>query len=142
MPAIRLSYAAAVILQALAEGYRYGFDVMDFVGLPSGTVYPALRRLEAAGLVKSQWEKPEVSQREARPARKYYDLTRSGREALRRGGRSLIASPGAETATGPPGSRAPCAGAAGAASRGRLVAAGCSFRAPCAPGNGAEESGR
>jgi DNA-binding PadR family transcriptional regulator len=82
MPAIRLSYAAAVILQALAQGYRYGFDVMDFVGLPSGTVYPALRRLEAAGLVRSQWEKPEVSQREARPARKYYDLTRSGRDAL------------------------------------------------------------
>lgn len=82
MSAIHLSYAAAVILQALAHGYRYGFDVMDSVGLPSGTVYPALRRLEAAGLVKSQWEKPEVSQREARPARKYYDLTRAGRESL------------------------------------------------------------
>jgi PadR family transcriptional regulator PadR len=82
MTPIHLSYAAAAILQALAQGYRYGFDVMDFVGLPSGTVYPALRRLEAAGFVKSQWEKPELSQREARPARKYYDLTRSGREAL------------------------------------------------------------
>jgi len=82
MSKLQLSYAAAVILQAIGNGYRYGFDVMDLVGLPSGTVYPALRRLEAAGLVKSQWEKAEVSQREARPPRKYYDLTRAGREAL------------------------------------------------------------
>ena len=37
-----LSHSAAAILQALANGYQYGFDVMDVTGLPSGTVYPAL----------------------------------------------------------------------------------------------------
>jgi DNA-binding PadR family transcriptional regulator len=77
-----LSYSAAVILQTLANGYQYGFDIMDITGLPSGTVYPALRRLEQAGLVESKWEKETVAQREQRPARKYYELTLDGEEAL------------------------------------------------------------
>jgi PadR family transcriptional regulator, regulatory protein PadR len=77
-----LSYAATVILQAAANGYRYGFDIMDATGLPSGTVYPALRRMEAASLIVSKWEPPAVAQREQRPARKYYELTRSGQQAL------------------------------------------------------------
>ena len=42
-----LSITVAVILQALENGYQYGFDIMDVTGLPSGTVYPALRRLES-----------------------------------------------------------------------------------------------
>ena len=37
----------ALILQALDNGYYYGFDIMDVTGLPSGTVYPALRRMES-----------------------------------------------------------------------------------------------
>jgi PadR family transcriptional regulator PadR len=77
-----LSYAATVILQAAANGYRYGFDIMDATGLPSGTVYPALRRMEAASLIVSKWESSAVAQREQRPARKYYELTRSGQQAL------------------------------------------------------------
>ena len=77
-----LSYSVAVILQALANGYQYGFDIMDITGLPSGTVYPALRRLEEAGLVTSKWEKQDVAQRELRPPRKYYELKPGGREAL------------------------------------------------------------
>ncbi len=40
-----LSFSAVTILQALASGYRYGFDVMDATVLPSGTVYPSLSRL-------------------------------------------------------------------------------------------------
>ena len=44
-----LSYSATVILQAVGNGHQYGFDVMDVTGLPSGTVYLALRRLEDAG---------------------------------------------------------------------------------------------
>ena len=67
-----LSRSAAVILQTIADGYVYGFDVMDATGLPSGTVYPALRRMEAAGLILSQWEDAVVAQREQRPLRKYY----------------------------------------------------------------------
>src|SRR5688572_19862296 len=46
MPREFLTYSSALVLQAIASGYRYGFDVMDVTGLPSGTVYPALRKLE------------------------------------------------------------------------------------------------
>jgi PadR family transcriptional regulator, regulatory protein PadR len=77
-----LSYTVAVILQALDNGYQYGFDIMDVTGLPSGTVYPALRRLEEAGHVRSKWEKHTIAQQELRPPRKYYELTKEGREAL------------------------------------------------------------
>jgi PadR family transcriptional regulator PadR len=77
-----LSYAATVILQSVRSGYLYGFDIIDITGLPGGTVYPALRRLEEAGYLTSQWEHPKISQSEPRPARKYYELTRSGREVL------------------------------------------------------------
>ncbi len=77
-----LSFSATIILQALANGYRYGFDIMDITGLPSGTIYPALRRLEEAGLVTSKWEKHSIAQQEMRPPRKYYELTRDGEDAL------------------------------------------------------------
>jgi DNA-binding PadR family transcriptional regulator len=77
-----LSYTMALILQALENGYRYGFDVMQITGLPSGTVYPALRRLEDAGFAASKWEKPAIAQAEQRPARKYYEVSKAGRAAL------------------------------------------------------------
>ncbi len=77
-----LTHATAVILQAVANGYLYGFDIIDITGLPGGTVYPALRRLEEAGHLTSQWEKQSVAQAAPRPPRKYYELTRGGREAL------------------------------------------------------------
>ena len=81
-PKTYISYSAAVILQALANGYQYGFDIMDITGLPSGTVYPALRRLEQAGFIDSKWEKPTIAQREQRPPRKYYELMPDGKNAL------------------------------------------------------------
>ena len=77
-----LTYSSAVILQAVANGYLYGFDIIDITGLPGGTVYPALRRLEEAGYLASKWEKQSIAQTEQRPPRKYYELTREGREAL------------------------------------------------------------
>jgi PadR family transcriptional regulator PadR len=77
-----LSYAATVILQSIRSGYLYGFDIIDITGLPGGTVYPALRRLEEAGYLTSKWEHPKISQAEPRPARKYYELTRPGQEVL------------------------------------------------------------
>src|SRR4026209_168356 len=77
-----LSYAVTIILQTLASGYQYGFDIMDITGLPSGTVYPALRRLEETGFVDSKWEKATTAQREQRPPRKYYELTPDGKDAL------------------------------------------------------------
>jgi PadR family transcriptional regulator len=77
-----LTYATAVILQAIANGYRYGFDIIDATGMPGGTVYPALRRLEESGHLTSQWEKASIARAEPRPPRKYYELTRSGSELL------------------------------------------------------------
>lgn len=77
-----LSYTMALILQALDNGYCYGFDVMTITGLPSGTVYPALRRLEDAGYVASKWEKQSVAVKEQRPARKYYEVTKAGGKVL------------------------------------------------------------
>jgi PadR family transcriptional regulator PadR len=77
-----LSHTTAVILQAVSNDYRYGFDIMDLTGLPSGTVYPALRRLEQQGLVKSKWEREATAQRDGRPPRKYYEVTKAGKEAL------------------------------------------------------------
>ncbi|MEK6287008.1 MAG: PadR family transcriptional regulator [Acidobacteriota bacterium] len=81
-PKAYLSHSAAAILQALSNGYQYGFDIMDITGLPSGTVYPALRRLEETSLIDSKWEKAGIAQREGRPPRKYYELTSDGKDAL------------------------------------------------------------
>ena len=77
-----LTYSTAVILQSVANGYRYGFDIIDISGMPGGTVYPALRRLEESGYLTSQWEKQSVAQAASRPPRKYYVLTREGQQAL------------------------------------------------------------
>ena len=76
-----LSYTGLFVLQAVAQGHRFGFDIMDVTHLPSGSVYPALRRLETLGLVRSDWESDE-SRDNTRPRRRYYELTTSGREQL------------------------------------------------------------
>ena len=70
-PDEKLSIAAVSVLQAIANGYQYGFDVIDQTGLPSGTVYPALSRLERDGFVKSAWEDEHEAHGEGRPARRY-----------------------------------------------------------------------
>jgi DNA-binding PadR family transcriptional regulator len=78
----KLSHTAAMVLQAIDAGDGYGFSVMQMTGLPSGTVYPAMRRLERDGFIRSQWERQSIADAEQRPARKYYRLTRSGRAVL------------------------------------------------------------
>ena len=80
--ATKLTHTAALILKALSAGHPYGFDVMEVTGLPSGTVYPALRRMESAGLIASDWESESKANREDRPPRRYYKVTRDGRQAL------------------------------------------------------------
>lgn len=79
---MHLSYTSAVILQAVQNGYGYGFTIMDVTGMPSGTVYPALRRLEEARYVRSRWESETTALKEQRPARKNYELTRAGAQEL------------------------------------------------------------
>jgi PadR family transcriptional regulator, regulatory protein PadR len=78
----KLSHTAAMILQALHAGYIYGFSVMEMTGLPSGTVYPALRRLERDELIRSHWEQQSIADSAQRPPRKYYKLTRAGKATL------------------------------------------------------------
>ena len=78
----KLSHTAALILQAIDAGDGYGFSVMEMTGLPSGTVYPAIRRMERDGLIRSQWERQSIADAAQRPARKYYKLTRPGLTAL------------------------------------------------------------
>ena len=80
--ALKLSYTAVLVLQTISSGYSYGFDIMEITGLPSGTVYPALRRLEQQELVKSRWETEHTAFADQRPARKYYQLARQGQDAL------------------------------------------------------------
>src|SRR5580698_9526774 len=81
MSSPRLSHSAALILKTLSLGYCFGFDVMEVTGLPSGTVYPALRRLERDELVTSKWEAEEEAAINQRPARRYYEVTREGKAA-------------------------------------------------------------
>ena len=78
----KLSHTAAMILQAVNAGYVYGFSVMEMTGLPSGTVYPAMRRLERDGLIQSHWEQQSIADAEQRPPRKYYKLTAAGKATL------------------------------------------------------------
>jgi PadR family transcriptional regulator, regulatory protein PadR len=54
---------------------RYGYDLMKATGLPSGTLYPLLARLEQQGLVASAWETPE---QDGQRPRRYYRLTGEG----------------------------------------------------------------
>jgi PadR family transcriptional regulator PadR len=78
----KLSHTAAMILQAISAGYVYGFSIMEMTGLPSGTVYPAMRRLERDDLIRSQWERQSIADAEQRPPRKYYKITNTGRATL------------------------------------------------------------
>jgi PadR family transcriptional regulator, regulatory protein PadR len=57
----------------------YGFALAEATGLPSGTIYPILRRLEDEGFIKSHWTEVEVGPQ--RRKRRYYELTGEGRRA-------------------------------------------------------------
>jgi PadR family transcriptional regulator, regulatory protein PadR len=68
-------YAVVEELRALSDGT---FD------LPEGTIYPALHRLEHAGLLQSTWTRVK-----GRP-RRTYDLTERGRAALQEQQRAWV----------------------------------------------------
>lgn len=73
-----------VLLSALAAGPAHGYALIEAVrgrsegafDLPEGSVYPALYRLEAAGLLRSEWA--VVGGRR----RRIYRLTRKGKVRL------------------------------------------------------------
>jgi DNA-binding PadR family transcriptional regulator len=77
-----LTYPTAAVLLAIRHGHCYGFDVMDATGLPDGTVYPILRRLERRGVLEGKWEDDGKARAENRPSRRYYRLTPQGEESL------------------------------------------------------------
>lgn len=78
----RMTQVTALVLRAVAAGHAFGFDVMERCGLPSGTVYPALRRLERAGWLAARWEDADTAHAEGRPRRKTYVLTERGRRGM------------------------------------------------------------
>ncbi len=82
MASLRMTQVTALVLRAVAAGHRHGFDIMDACRLPSGTVYPALRRLEKAGYLRSGWEDADVARSEGRPRRRTHGLTAAGRGML------------------------------------------------------------
>ena len=73
------------MLHAIADGHRFGFEIIDAIGLKSGTAYPVLEKLEGAGLVTSTWEDAARARRDKRPPRRYFDLTAAGASALAAG---------------------------------------------------------
>jgi len=77
-----LAFGHVSILHAIAAGNRFGFDIMEATGLTSGTVYPALDKLESLGYLASHWEDARVARRDKRPPRRYFDLTSAGAHAL------------------------------------------------------------
>jgi PadR family transcriptional regulator, regulatory protein PadR len=82
---------------------RYGYDLMKASGLPSGTLYPMLSRLQDQGLVSSAWE-PPGGDGSGRPARRYYWLTdqgiETGRQELARAGAARAGARGKARAGG------------------------------------------
>jgi transcriptional regulator len=74
-----------LILQTLRWGAQHGYGVSqairsgsgDVLQVETGSLYPALHRLERQGWVKSEWKQSENKQRA-----KYYNLTSSGRRHL------------------------------------------------------------
>ncbi|MDQ6831085.1 MAG: PadR family transcriptional regulator [Gemmatimonadota bacterium] len=80
---MRLTLSTALVLVAVSRGLRHGFDIIDATGLASGTVYPVLRRLEEAGLLRSKWEQAQLAHDQLRPPRRYYQITASGAGMVR-----------------------------------------------------------
>jgi PadR family transcriptional regulator PadR len=80
----RMTLQTQLVLRAmLAEpaATRYGLELCDLTGLPSGTVYPIVARLEQCGWLASSWEDPARHVAAGRPRRRYYRLTAEGAAA-------------------------------------------------------------
>jgi PadR family transcriptional regulator, regulatory protein PadR len=74
-----------IVLAALSAGPAHGYAVIEEIrrksgrafDLPEGTIYPALHRLEQAGLLASRWVTAESGRQ-----RRVYSLTKRGNQAL------------------------------------------------------------
>jgi DNA-binding PadR family transcriptional regulator len=75
-----------LVLRALLQRpakEQYGLELCAETGLPSGTVYPIVARLEQVGWLESRWEDPNEHITQGRPRRRYYKLTDDGVEQAR-----------------------------------------------------------
>jgi PadR family transcriptional regulator PadR len=76
----RMTLQTLAILRVLLDdpvGEHYGLEISKEAGLPGGSLYPILARLEREGWVTSDWE--DLDEREAgRRRRRYYRLTTDG----------------------------------------------------------------
>jgi DNA-binding PadR family transcriptional regulator len=83
-PELLKGHLDALLLAVLEPGPQHGYAVIEALragsggalDLPTGTVYPALHRLERAGLITSDWQTVGGRRRRA------YRLTAAGRAAL------------------------------------------------------------
>lgn len=74
-----------ILLSLLSEKEMYGYEITEkveeisegYLSYKEGTLYPALKRLELAGLVESYWQDSRDG-----PRRKYYRITKAGQKAL------------------------------------------------------------
>lgn len=74
-----------LILQTLQWGARHGYGISQAIRIRSGEIlqvetgslYPALHRLERQGWVRSEWKQTESNQRA-----KYYRITAAGKKQL------------------------------------------------------------
>lgn len=82
---LRKGSSALLLLHVLRERPMYGFELAEqlpastggALDFKQGTLYPALHRLEAEGLVESFWQASPAG-----PRRRYYRLTTAGSAAL------------------------------------------------------------
>ena len=74
-----------LILKTLARRSAHGYGITcailnnshNQLRVEEGSLYPALRRLESAALIKAEWKASENNRRA-----RYYELTRAGRKRL------------------------------------------------------------
>ena len=78
--------AELLVLSLLEDQPRHGYDISKLIELRSGgalrfhvtSLYPLLHRLEKSGWIVGRWVEKAEQRR-----RRYYSLTREGRQALR-----------------------------------------------------------
>ncbi|MEV6493372.1 helix-turn-helix transcriptional regulator [Actinoplanes sp. NPDC051633] len=83
-PDLLKGHLDTLLLAVLEAGPQHGYAIIEALragsdgalDLPTGTVYPALHRLERAGLITSEWHTVQGRRRRA------YRLTAAGRVAL------------------------------------------------------------
>ncbi|MEQ9265208.1 MAG: PadR family transcriptional regulator [Balneolaceae bacterium] len=82
---LKAASSKPMILSILAKGDSYGYQILqDILKISGGEwqwseamLYPVLHRLNSEGLIQSRWEIQENGRK-----RKYYGLTKTGKEAL------------------------------------------------------------